>query len=410
MSLQKLPMRLKACEYNMEEVIIIRFGEIFLKGKNKKAFEKLLLKNIKNALSKENITYEIISLQNRYYIKNFRSENKSKILDIISSTFGIYSYSVGYVTKYRDTLFEEVGAILATYAKELNSFGEDKNKTFRITTNRANKAIAKSSSEISAYLASFILDNCNLKVDLKNFDYEYTIDIRENGDIFIFNNINYGQGGLPVGCSSHGLLLLSGGIDSPVAGYMMAKRGMKLSAIHFASPPYTSEGAKNKVIQLRNIISKYCTDITLYIVPFTEIQMSIHKNCLPDYMITIMRRFMMKIANKIAVENNISAIVTGESLGQVASQTVESMVSTESVSDLPIFRPIIGMDKEEIINIAKKIKSFETSILPFEDCCTVFLPKNPIIHPKLETVEKIENQIKNIDDLIETAIKNMEIV
>ena len=190
----------------------------------------------------------------------------------------------------------------------------------------------------------------------------------------------------------------------------MGKRGMKLSAIHFASPPYTSEGAKNKVIQLRNIISKYCADITLYIVPFTEIQMSIHKNCLPDYMITIMRRFMMKIANKIAIENNISAIITGESLGQVASQTVESMVSTESVSKLPIFRPVIGMDKEEIINIARKIKSFETSILPFEDCCTVFLPKNPIIHPKLDNVEKIENQIKNIDELIEKAIQNMEIV
>lgn len=394
----------------VEQIILIRFGEIFLKGKNRGFFEKQLLANIKEGFKKNKVKCNLVSLQNRYYVTAFNEEEIENIVDVLKSTFGIHSFSLGYKTKYKDCEFKEVLDILKNYASEKHSYGEDKGKTFRISANRAMKKIPMSSSDISAYLAKGILANSDMKVSLKKFDYEYKIDIRENGDIFVFDNIQMGQGGLPVGSSSKGFLLLSGGIDSPVAGYMMAKRGMEISAIHFVSPPYTSDGAKNKVIKLKKIISKYCTDITLYIVPFTEIQMAIHKYCPPEYMITIMRRFMMRIANKVASQQKIPAIITGESLGQVASQTVESMMSTQDASELPIFRPVIGMDKNEIIDIAKEIDTYETSILPFDDCCTVFLPKNPVIHPSLNHVIELEKEIPNLDELITNSIDGMEIV
>lgn len=394
----------------MEQIVLIRFGEIFLKGKNRGVFEKQLISNIKEGFKQKKVKCNLVSLQNRYYIKDFRETDLEGIIDVVQSTFGIHSFSLGYKTKYIDCEFKEVLEILATYAKEKHSYLEDKGKTFRISANRAMKKIPMSSSDISAFLARAILQNSDMKVSLKTFDYEYKVDIRENGDIFVFDNIQMGQGGLPVGSSSKGLLLLSGGIDSPVAGYMMAKRGMKITAIHYVSPPYTSEGAKNKVIKLKEIISKYCTNIKLYVIPFTEIQMEIHKHCPPEYMITIMRRFMMRIASEIANREGIPAIITGESLGQVASQTVESMTSTEDASDKPIFRPVIGMDKNEIIEIAKKIDTYETSILPFEDCCTVFLPKNPIIHPNLEHVRKLEKEIDKMDELVMESVNRAEII
>lgn len=214
---------------------------------------------------------------------------------------------------------------------------------------------------------------------------------------------------MEVGCSSKGLMLLSGGIDSPVAAYMMAKRGMKLCAIHFCSPPYTSEKAKEKVVELRNIVEKYATDVKLYIVPFSEIQMEIHRVCPAEFMITIMRRFMMRIASIVAKQADCKALITGESLGQVASQTVESMTSTEDCAELPVFRPLIAFDKEETMNLARKIGTYETSIEPFEDCCTIFLPKNPVIHPKLEKVREAEKAM-DIDALVKKAVENIEIV
>lgn len=254
-----------------------------------------------------------------------------------------------------------------------------------------------------------MLKYTHFKVDLTHFDYDFSVDIRESGYSYVFLDVIMGAGGLPVGCSSKGLLLLSGGIDSPVAAYMMAKRGMKLCAIHFCSPPYTSERAKEKVIELRNIVEKYATDIKLYIVPFTEIQMEIHRLCPAEFMITIMRRFMMRIATIVANNAECKAIITGESLGQVASQTVESMTSTEDCAGLPIFRPLVAFDKEETMNLARKIGTYETSIEPFEDCCTIFLPKNPSIHPKLDKVREAEKAM-DIDVLVQKAIEGIEIV
>lgn len=391
----------------MEKVIIIRFGEIFLKGKNRDYFESLLIKNLKQALC--DFDFEFTRSQGRYFIENYDIDDEDDIVDALKKVFGIYSLSVAYKVETKaDEGFCDIKECLKNLAvRQQDECGWD--KTFRISVKRADKRIPKPSYEIAGELGGVVLANTRFKVDLTHFDYDFSVDIRESGYSYVFLGVIAGAGGLPVGCSSKGLLLLSGGIDSPVAAYMMAKRGMKLCAIHFCSPPYTSERAKEKVIELRNIVQKYATDIKLYIVPFTEIQMEIHRLCPAEFMITIMRRFMMRIASIVANYTECKAIITGESLGQVASQTVESMTSTEDCAQLPIFRPLIAFDKEETMNLARKIGTYETSIEPFEDCCTIFLPKNPSIHPKLERVREAEKAM-NIDELVKRAIDGIEIV
>ncbi len=393
---------------NMEIVIIIRYGEIFLKGKNREYFESLLIKNIKQALDGK-FSYHFARSQGRYFVEQYDLELEDEILDTLKCVFGIYSMSVADKTLTKaDDNFSDIRVSLANLAKKLNEENTLKNPTFRVTVKRADKRIPKTSAEIAADLGGVVLENSDFSVDLQHFNYEFMVDIRENGFAFIYSDKLSGAGGLPVGSSNKGMLMLSGGIDSPVAAYMLAKRGMKLCAVHFSSPPYTSEKAKEKVIELRNIVSKYTTDMKLFVVPFTEIQMEIHRLCPAEFMVTIMRRFMMKIATKLAEINDCKAIITGESLGQVASQTVEGMTSTGEVTDLPIFRPLIGFDKEEIMTIAKKINTFETSILPYEDCCTIFLPKNPIIKPRLEAVHKAEAKIENAQALIDKAVELTE--
>ena len=263
------------------------------------------------------------------------------------------------------------------------------------------------SAEIAAALGGSVLSLGKFKVDLTDYDCDFKVDIRENGFALVYTDVIAGAGGLPVGCSGRGMLLLSGGIDSPVAAYMMAKRGMRLFAVHFASPPYTSEKAKEKVVELKDIVSAYTGRVKLFVVPFTEIQLAIHKNCPANFMITIMRRFMMRIACRLAQRFECGAVITGESLGQVASQTVESMTCTEDTASLPVFRPLIGMDKDEIVDIAKRIGTFETSIQPYEDCCTVFLPKSPVIHPSLAAVRKAEAAL-DVETLVEEALAAAE--
>lgn len=389
----------------MERVVVIRFGELFLKGKNRDYFESMLVRNIKAAL--KGVPHAFEKSQGRYFVENFEEEDLGEILDRLKKVFGIHSLSVADKVKVRaEEDFPEIRASLAEIAKKRAEFAQGK-IPFRITVKRADKRIPMTSAEIAAALGGTVLALGKYKVDLTNYECDLKVDVRENGVALVYTDVIAGAGGLPVGCSGRGMLLLSGGIDSPVAAYMMAKRGMKLFAVHFASPPYTSDKAREKVVELRDLLTGYTGHVKLFVVPFTDIQLAIHKACPANFMITIMRRFMMRIACRLADKYECGAVVTGESLGQVASQTVESMTCTEDTATLPVFRPLIGMDKEEIVAIAKKAGTFETSIQPYEDCCTVFLPKSPVIHPSLGAVRKAEAALP-VDELVEAALAAVE--
>lgn len=382
----------------MKKAILLRFGEIFLKGKNKYVFDNMLMHNILQSLKDYKV--KLTKISGRYIIDEYEEIFENEIIEKLSHIFGLYSLSPTFVVETSQNNIEEC----------LKNIELDCN-TFKVEVKRADKLFPIQSIEFASLIGGVILDKYNnLKVNLKNPDTTIYIEIREDGKSYIYSKIIKCAGGMPVGSSGGGLLLLSGGIDSPVAGYLMSKRGMPLHAIHFHSFPYTSQLAKDKVITLAKIISEYTGNITLHIVPFTKIQEEIHKNCKPEFMITLMRRIMMRIAEIIAKENNLKAIITGESLAQVASQTIESITVTNSViNDLPVLRPLIAMDKEDIIEISKKINTYETSILPYEDCCTVFLPEHPLIKPKLEKVLKEEERL-DIKNLIDDALKQIEII
>lgn len=389
----------------MEKVVVIRYGELFLKGKNRDYFESLLIRNVKSALQGVDCTFQ--RSQGRYFVENFDEDDCGEILQRLSRVFGIHSLSVADKVAVRsDEDFPEIRASLAQAARKAAENAQGKLR-FRVTVKRADKRIPMTSAEIAAALGGTVLSLGGFKVDLTSYDCDFKVDIRENGFALVYTDVFQGAGGLPVGCSGRGMLLLSGGIDSPVAAYMMAKRGMKIFAVHFASPPYTSEKAREKVLELRDIVTAYAGGIRLFVVPFTEIQLAIHKNCPANYMITIMRRFMMRIACRLAETYDCGAVITGESLGQVASQTVESMTCTGDTATLPVFRPLIGMDKDEIMTLAKKIGTYETSIQPYEDCCTVFLPKSPAIHPSLDSVRKAEAAL-DVAALTEAALAAVE--
>ena len=379
--------------------ILIRYGEIFLKGNNRGYFESALAKNIRTAL--ENFTFKFVRAQNRFLIEDYDEAYETDIIDKLTKIFGIHSVSVAVKVKSTEEELEKAAVLMM----------KDKSGTFRVTVNRADKKIQKSSMELAARLGGAVLEsNPNLTVNLHVFDTDLYVDIRENGLSYLFTDKIMGAGGMPVGTAGAGMVLLSGGIDSPVAAYMMAKRGLKLHAIHFHSAPYTSEMAKQKVVDLAGIVKNYSGPIVLHVIPFTDVQLKIHEKCPAELMITIMRRFMMRIAERVAKANSCGALITGESLGQVASQTMESITVTNGViEDLPVFRPLIGMDKTEIMDIARNIDTYDTSILPYEDCCTVFLPKNPVIRPKLETVLKAEAKL-DVETLIASCIENQEII
>lgn len=381
----------------MERIILIRIGEIFLKGNNKNYFFSLLKDNIKHAIS--GIRCKFVSSQNRMYLEKYDDDDESILIDRLTKVFGLYNLSPAVKLP---TDLEEIARVCSDLSP--------KEGTFRVTVNRADKKLPLNSMEISRNIGGYMLKHAeNRSVDLHHYDFEVNVDIRENGFSYVFYEKIPCAGGLPVGCGGNGMLLLSGGIDSPVAAYTMAKRGVKIYAVHYHSFPFTSEMAKNKVISLAKIVSAYCGEIELFIVPFTDIQYAIKENCPIEYMITIMRRFMMRIAERLAEKMSCGALITGESLGQVASQTMESINVTNSVVKKPVFRPLIGMDKSEIIEISRKINAFETSILPYEDCCTVFLPKNPVIKPKIELAEEMEKNL-DVEGLIKQAIAGVETV
>lgn len=383
----------------MERVILLRFSEIFLKGNNRKFFEKKLIDNIKETL--KSYEYRFSTSQNRYVVSDYDVDLETEIVERLKKVFGIYSLSVANKVK---TDFDEI-------RKAAVDLFDDTPLKFRVTVRRADKRVEILSPVMAAEIGGDILEKYpETSVDLTNFDKEVYVDIRENGYTYIFLDKIHCAGGMPVGSSGKALCLLSGGIDSPVAAYMMAKRGLQIDAIHFHSMPYTSEQAKEKVVSLAKIVSAYAGHIKLHVVPFTEIQENIHKFCPPEYMITIMRRIMMRISERLAMQINAGALVTGESLGQVASQTMQSITVTNKVIErLPVFRPLIGFDKEEIVKISKHIDAFETSILPYQDCCTIFLPKNPVIRPKLELIERAEKAL-DVEGLIKRAMDNIEVI
>lgn len=381
----------------MENTILIRYGELFLKGKNKNYFEKTLINNIKDKL--KSISCRVVKISGRYFVCDYSESDEFQIIQILSKIFGIHSISPA-------KMFDTSEQNITEYIKTLDI----NNCSFRVTVKRADKSFPINSSEFAAKMGGVILkNNQNVKVDLLNADVEVNIEIRENGKTFVyFDKINC-LNGMPVGTAGKGLLLLSGGIDSPVAGFNMAKRGMEITALHFHSYPYTSEQAKQKVLDLAKILSDYTGDIKVMVCSFTHAQEEIHKHCNEEYMITIMRRIMMRIAEKVCANNGLKTIITGESLGQVASQTIESItVTNDVVKSLPVLRPLIAMDKSEITEIAERINTFKTSILPYEDCCTVFLPEHPIIKPKLKKV-LIEESKLDIDALVEECLNSIEI-
>lgn len=381
----------------MKKAIIIRYCEIHLKGKNRGFFEKLLKENIKKTLKGIECTFT--AMHSRYLIEDFDELDYDIIADKLHKIAGIHTFSPALV-------------IESTFDNILNAVKElcaDKSGTFKVATNRADKTFTPSSMETSMLLGAKLLELYapKIKVDVKNPDFTVYVDIREDGKTFVYTDVIHGLSGMPVGSAGKGLLLISGGIDSPVAGYMTAKRGMKLDCLHFHSFPYTGEAAKEKVIELTKKVGEYNGGVNLYVVSFTHIQEAIHKHCPEEFMITLMRRFMMRIAERLAIQQGDQAIITGESLGQVASQTIESITSSNSVVTMPVLRPLIAFDKIDIIDIARKIDTYETSILPYEDCCTVFLPKFPAIKPNLERVKKAESKL-DVEALIEEAFKNVE--
>ena len=387
----------------MNKVVILRYGEIHLKGKNRGTFENMLLQNLRFAL--EGIECKVSRIAGRYLVSEFNQENVKKITDICKNVFGFVSLSVAYeVETDKETI---INAVL----KQTQEINKGKNTTFKVVTKRADKKFPIKSDEFSAEVGGVILDNTpNFKVDVRNPELEIRVDIRESGKTYISSSVIPCVGGMPVGSAGRGLLMLSGGIDSPVAGYMMAKRGMKISAVHFHSYPYTSELAKEKVINLAKILTKYNGPIKMHLVSFTKIQEEIHKNCDDSFMINIMRRIMMRVCERLCESEGYKAILTGESLGQVASQTVESITTTNHVvQNIPVLRPLIAFDKADIIKISKEIGAFETSILPYEDCCTVFLPDSPIIKPTIKQSEKQERFI-DVESLVEEAINSAEII
>lgn len=379
-------------------VILLRFGELYLKGNNRNIFESQLINKIKQKLQGEEYKFE--KTFGRYLITNYKEEREDFIVNKLKKVFGLYSLSRAL----------EVVADAEVIKSEIAKF-QIGNDSFKVYVKRADKNFPVSSMDFAKELGGIVLENNpSASVDLYNPKVEINIDIRLNGKAYIFSEIEKCQGGLPLGSAGRGLLLLSGGIDSPVAGYMMGKRGLELDALHFHSYPYTSELAKEKVLTLAKKLCDYVGKIKLHIVSFTKVQEEIHKNCAEEFMITIMRRIMMRIAEKICENNSLGAIVTGESLGQVASQTMQSMTVTGSVvKEKPIFRPCIAMDKEDIVKIANDIDTYQTSILPYEDCCTVFLPKNPVIKPTVERALREEGKL-DVDALVKECLENIEVI
>lgn len=382
----------------MEKLLLVKYAsEIFLKGLNRNKFERQLRNNISQKL--KGLEYEILNDTGRYFIK---VDNIEEGIKRVKKIFGISEICV--VNKLELNLDK----VKISALDKINEFNIN---TFKVETNRANKKVQGKSMDISADIGGYILENSDkkLSVDVRNPECKIYLELRENAYIWSTKDKIKGSGGMPYKTNGSTMLMLSGGIDSPVAGYLMSRRGVALNCLYYHSHPYTSEKAKDKVKELAKILSNYTEKVNLYIVPFTEIQMEIINKCNEDELTIIMRRFMMRIACALADKYKIDSVTTGESIGQVASQTMEGLIVSTDCANKPVFRPLIAMDKEDIIEVARTIGTFETSILPYEDCCTIFVPKHPKTRPQVEGIRKSES-VLDLEELVNRAIAEIEIV
>ena len=389
--------------HKMREVILAKCGELVLKGMNRRSFEAVLLKNLKRRLQLIG-NFDVSIAQSTVYVEPCDSAvDMDAAFERVLQVFGLVAAVRAMVVE------KDMGAIFAAVCDRLGDKLQQA-RTFKVNARRSDKTFCMNSPQLCAKLGEDILESYpHLSVDVENPELTVFVEIREKG-AYIHSGQTVAGGGVPVGTSGKALLMLSGGIDSPVAGYMMAKRGLQVASVHFESPPYTSERARQKVISLSELISPYIGRHRLYIVPFTKVQEELHSRCKSEYFTVVMRRYMLKIAERLAQHEGAAAVVTGESIAQVASQTLQAIACTDAAINMPILRPLIGMDKEEIVRIARKIGTFEVSTLPFEDCCTVFAPRHPRTKPKLVEVEQIEARLRLSDELIDECIESVTAV
>lgn len=389
----------------MKTAFLIKYAEIGIKGKNRYVFEDALMKQIRFALAKTEGNFDVTKEQGRIYVIPGGSYDRDEVIEALKRVFGIAGICPVVIAE--DDGFENLARNVVAYMKERHN---EEGLSFKVYVRRAKKSYPISSMDAASELGGRILEEMpQLKVDVHHPDVLLSVEIRT--DIYIYSEIIPGPGGMPVGTNGKAMLLLSGGIDSPVAGYMIAKRGVQIEAVYFHAPPYTSERAKQKVVDLARLVSRYSGPIRLHIVNFTEIQLYIYDQCPHDELTIIMRRYMMKIAEQIALETGCLGLITGESIGQVASQTIQSLAVTNEVCTLPVFRPVIGFDKQEIVDVAQRIDTFETSIQPYEDCCTIFVAKHPVTKPNIQVIRKSEERLQDkIEDMVKEAIETAETV
>ena len=384
---------------------LLKYGEIGLKGKNRYLFEDALVRQIRFALKDVDGNFQVHKSQARIYVDCEGEYDYEDTVEHLQRVFGLVG--ICPVVRMEDQGFEQLKKDVVAYMDEMYP---DKNLTFKVEARRAKKSYPKTSMEINCDLGEAILDAFpETKVDVHKPDVLLNVEVRQ--EIYVYSQIIPGAGGMPVGTAGKAMLLLSGGIDSPVAGYMIAKRGVGIEATYFHAPPYTSERAKQKVVDLAKIVSRYSGPIKLHVVNFTDIQLYIYDQCPHDELTIIMRRYMMRIAEHFAKKDDCLGMITGESIGQVASQTMQSLAATNDVCTLPVYRPVIGFDKRDIVEIAEKIDTFETSIQPFEDCCTIFVAKHPVTKPNIEVIRRSEEKLaEKIDEMMKTAIETAEVI
>ena len=384
---------------------LIKYGEIGIKGKNRYIFEDALVRQIRFSLKNADGSFKVHKSQARVYVDCEGEYDYDEVVECLQRVFGIVG--ICPVMRLKDEGYEQLAKDVVQYISEMYP---EKNKTFKVVARRANKGYPMNSMELNCELGGAILDAYpEMKVDVHKPEITLHVEMREG--VYVYSKIIHGLGGMPVGTNGKAMMLLSGGIDSPVAGYMIAKRGVALEATYFHAPPYTSERAKQKVLDLAKIVAQYSGPVKLNIVNFTDIQLYIYEKCPHEELTIIMRRYMMMIAEEFAKESGCLGLITGESIGQVASQTMQSLAATNDVCTLPVYRPLIGYDKQEIVDVSLKIGTYETSIQPFEDCCTIFVAKHPVTKPNLKMIKKSEeNLAENIKKLYQEAIESVETV
>ena len=384
---------------------LIKYAEIGTKGKNRYMFEDALIRQIRYALSSVDGEFDVTKESGRIYVKALGEYDYDDTIEALKRVFGIAD--ICPMVQIDDKDYENLKKHVVEYMDQVYP---DKNITFKVDARRGDKQYPVSSEQINRDMGEAILDAFpEMKVDVHHPDVLLRVEIRQK--VNLFSLMIPGPGGMPIGTNGQAMLLLSGGIDSPVAGYMIAKRGVKIDAVYFHAPPYTSERAKQKVVDLANLVARYSGPINLHVVNFTDIQLYIYEQCPHEELTIIMRRYMMRIAQAIAEKTGSIALITGESIGQVASQTLQSLASTNEVCTMPVFRPVIGYDKQEIVDVSEKIGTYETSIQPYEDCCTIFVAKHPVTKPNLKVIRNSERHLEGkIDEMVKTALDTVEVI